>query len=75
MLGGSSARKHEITLYVYCGLIGKDLFTQNFFARCFVLQDQMSSIRMMMANNAEDPNTIDIVRARCVDLIFVVRSD
>ena len=37
MLGGSTARNHEITLYVYLGLVGKDLFVQNFFGRCFLL--------------------------------------
>jgi len=67
MLGGSSARNHEITLYVYLGLIGKDIFTQNFFGRCFVLADQMSDIRRMMQTETEDPNTIDTVRSRLAD--------
>jgi len=64
MLGGSTARNHEITLYVYLGLVSKDLFVQNFFGRCFLLQDHMLDTRKMMENQSEDPNIIQIVRKR-----------
>jgi len=67
LLGGRTARKHEITLYVYLGLIGKDIFTQNYFNRSFILLDAMADIRKMMSTKQADPNTIDIVRTRLAD--------
>lgn len=56
-----------MTLYVYLGLIGKDIFTQNFFNRAFILLDQMADIRRTMQTKTADPNTIDIARMRLAD--------
>jgi len=67
LLGGRSARKHERTLYVYLGLIGKDIFIQNYFNRSFILLDTMSEVRKQMSTKTADPNTIDIVRARLAE--------
>ncbi len=64
LMRGTNARKHEMTLFVYLGLIGKDLFTQNFFNRAFVVMDNMADVRKTMGTLASDPNTIDIVRNR-----------
>lgn len=62
LLGGTNSRMHEPTLLSYLSLTGKDIFIQNFFARCFITLDSLRSIRRLILDSAKDPNALETVR-------------
>lgn len=75
LIAGPNSRHHEPLLCSYLEYESMNLFTQNYFARTFVVVDDMKTIRALIEEFERDPNRLDEIRTRlstlCKEIILL----
>lgn len=64
LIVGPNARHHEPLLCAYLQFITIDIFLQNFFARLWILNDDMATTSRIIESGSRDPRSLDRVRYR-----------
>ncbi|KAH9080029.1 hypothetical protein Ae201684P_020608 [Aphanomyces euteiches] len=64
LIAGPNSRHHEPLLCSFLEYESMNLFTQNFFARMFILVDDMKTVRTMVDVAERDPNCLADIRRR-----------
>lgn len=64
LIAGPNSRHHEPLLCSFLQYEVMNLFTQNFFARMFVIVDDMAQVRQLIENAEKDPNRLQEIRRR-----------
>ncbi len=62
LVAGPNSRHHEPLLTSFLQFQSMDLFVKNYFARLFILVDDMARIRMKIDKWNEDPNNLTYIR-------------
>ncbi|TYZ60327.1 hypothetical protein PybrP1_010820, partial [[Pythium] brassicae (nom. inval.)] len=68
LIAGPNSRHHEPLLCSFLQYEAMNLFTQNFFARMFVVVDDMKQVRRLIETAAKDPNRLREIRNRLAAL-------
>ncbi|OQR92707.1 WD repeat protein 35 [Achlya hypogyna] len=64
LIAGPNSRHHEPLLCSFLEYESMNLFTQNFFARMFIVVDDMKTVRGMLEIADRDPNRLHEIRTR-----------
>ncbi|ETV92521.1 hypothetical protein H310_13202 [Aphanomyces invadans] len=64
LIAGPNSRHHEPLLCSFLEYESMNLFTQNFFARVFIVVDDMKTVRTMIDVAERDPNRLSDIRRR-----------
>ncbi|KAG9400358.1 hypothetical protein AC1031_010578 [Aphanomyces cochlioides] len=64
LIAGPNSRHHEPLLCSFLEYESMNLFTQNFFARMFILVDDMKTVRTIVDVAERDPNCLADIRRR-----------
>ncbi|KAF0700918.1 Aste57867_8566 [Aphanomyces stellatus] len=64
LIAGPNSRHHEPLLCSFLEYESMNLFTQNFFARMFIVVDDMKTVREMLDIADRDPNRLSDIRRR-----------
>lgn len=64
LVAGPNSRHHEPLLCAYLQFITIDIFLQNFFARIWILNDDMQTTNSIILGGAKDPRSLDRIRYR-----------
>ncbi|KAJ8550446.1 hypothetical protein ON010_g10623 [Phytophthora cinnamomi] len=64
LIAGPNSRHHEPLLCSYLQYESMNLFTQNFFARMFIIVDDMAQVRKLVETAEKDPNRLREIRNR-----------
>lgn len=64
LIAGPNSRHHEPLLCAYLEFESMNIFTQNYFARTFVVVDDMKTIRALIEQYEKDPNRLLEIRTR-----------
>ncbi len=65
---GPHARKHEPLLCAYMQFITLDIFLQNYFARMWILKEDMETTDEVIDSTSSNPNALSIARDRMLAL-------
>eukprot|EP00605_Chrysophyceae_sp_TOSAG23-4_P001509 GSChrysophyteH1.ASY1.ANO1.1653.1 assembled CDS len=67
LVAGPNSRHHEPLLCAYLQFITIDIFLQNFFARIWILNDDLITTNKIIGEGEKDPKALDRIRYRiCV---------
>ncbi|GMF31451.1 unnamed protein product [Phytophthora lilii] len=64
LIAGPNSRHHEPLLCSFLQYESMNLFTQNFFARMFIIVDDMAQVRKLIETAEKDPNRLREIRNR-----------
>ena len=64
LVSGPNSRHHEPLLCAYLQFITIDIFLQNFFARLWILNDDMSTTYKIVEDASNDPRSLPVIRYR-----------
>ncbi|TMW62516.1 hypothetical protein Poli38472_005134 [Pythium oligandrum] len=64
LIAGPNSRHHEPLLCSFLQYESMNLFTQNFFARMFIIVDEMAQVRELIDTATKDPNRLRQIRDR-----------
>lgn len=64
LVAGPNSRHHEPLLCAYLQFITIDIFLQNFFARIWILNDDMQTTNAIIAEGDKDPRALNRIRYR-----------
>ncbi|KAG7386680.1 WD repeat-containing protein 35 [Phytophthora pseudosyringae] len=64
LIAGPNSRHHEPLLCSFLQYESMNLFTQNFFARMFIIVDDMAQVRKLIESAQKDPNRLRDIRSR-----------
>jgi len=64
LVAGPNSRHHEPLLCAYLQFITIDIFLQNFFARIWILNDDMQTTNKIILDGAKDPRSLNRIRYR-----------
>uniref|UniRef100_K3WM40 Uncharacterized protein n=1 Tax=Globisporangium ultimum (strain ATCC 200006 / CBS 805.95 / DAOM BR144) TaxID=431595 RepID=K3WM40_GLOUD len=64
LIAGPNSRHHEPLLCSFLQYEAMNLFTQNFFARMFIIVDDMKQVRVLIDTAEKDPNRLREIRNR-----------
>ena len=64
LVAGPNSRHHEPLLCAYLQFITIDIFMQNYFARLWILGDDMQKTDIIIKNAGRDPTALDRIRYR-----------
>ncbi|KAL4133568.1 hypothetical protein PRIC2_003885 [Phytophthora ramorum] len=64
LIAGPNSRHHEPLLCSFLQYESMNLFTQNFFARMFIIVDDMTQVRKLIETAEKDPNRLREIRNR-----------
>eukprot|EP01038_Epipyxis_sp_PR26KG_P007778 gene7778-10566_t len=68
LLAGPNSRHHEPLLCAYLQFITIDIFLQNFFARIWILNDDMQTTNRIILEGEKDPRALNRIRYRITKL-------
>lgn len=68
LVAGPNSRHHEPLLCAYLQFITIDIFLQNFFARIWILNDDMQTTNTIILDGSKDPRSLDRIKYRIVKL-------
>lgn len=68
LVAGPNSRHHEPLLCAYLQFITIDIFLQNFFARIWILNDDMQTTNAIILDGSKDPRSLDRIKYRIVKL-------
>lgn len=68
LLAGPNSRHHEPLLCAYLQFITIDIFLQNFFARIWILNDDMQTTNKIILEGEKDPRALNRIRYRICKL-------
>jgi len=68
LVAGPNSRHHEPLLCAYLQFITIDIFLQNFFARIWILNDDMQTTNTIILEGSKDPRSLDRIKYRIVKL-------
>ncbi len=68
LVAGPNARHHEPLLCSYIAFAALDLFVRNYFARMFIVMDDMKEARAKITVSQEDPNSLIKIRNMIVNV-------
>lgn len=68
LVAGPNSRHHEPLLCAYLQFITIDIFLQNFFARIWILNDDMQTTNKIILEGDKDPRALQRIRYRIVKL-------
>jgi WD repeat-containing protein 35 len=68
LVAGPNSRHHEPLLCAYLQFITIDIFLQNFFARLWILNDDMLTTNKIILEGDKDPRALDRIRYRICKL-------
>lgn len=68
LVAGPSSRHHEPLLCAYLQFVTIDIFLQNFFARLWILSDDMQKTNRIIDEGAKDPKALGRIRYRICKL-------
>ncbi|KAG6964097.1 hypothetical protein JG687_00006171 [Phytophthora cactorum] len=68
LIAGPNSRHHEPLLCSFLQYESMNLFTQNFFARMFIIVDDMAQVRKLIETSEKDPNRLREIRNRLASL-------
>lgn len=68
LVAGPNSRHHEPLLCAYLQFITIDIFLQNFFARIWILNDDMQTTNSIIMDGAKDPRSLGRIKYRIVKL-------
>lgn len=68
LVAGPNSRHHEPLLCAYLQFITIDIFLQNFFARIWILNDDMLTTNRIIMEGNKDPRSLDRIKYRIVKL-------
>jgi hypothetical protein len=68
LVAGPNSRHHEPLLCAYLQFITIDIFLQNFFARIWILNDDMQTTNKIIMEGSKDPRALDRIKYRIVKL-------
>ncbi|KUF87047.1 WD repeat protein 35 [Phytophthora nicotianae] len=68
LIAGPNSRHHEPLLCSFLQYESMNLFTQNFFARMFIIVDDMAQVRKLIETAEKDPNRLREIRNRLASL-------
>merc|ERR1711871_402604 len=68
LVAGPNSRHHEPLLCAYLQFITIDIFLQNFFARLWILNDDMSVTNKIIGTGEQDPKALTRIRYRICKL-------
>lgn len=68
LLAGPNSRHHEPLLCAYLQFITIDIFLQNFFARIWILNDDMQTTNNIILNGEKDPRALERIHYRICKL-------
>lgn len=68
LVAGPNSRHHEPLLCAYLQFITIDIFLQNFFARIWILNDDMQTTNKIIMEGAKDPRSLERIKYRIVKL-------
>ena len=64
LVAGPNSRHHEPLLCAYLQFITIDIFMQNYFARLWILSDDMQKTNLIIEGSNKDPTALDRIRYR-----------
>merc|ERR1711871_1466425 len=64
LVAGPNSRHHEPLLCAYLQFITIDIFMQNYFARLWILSDDMQKTNVIIEGSNKDPTALDRIRYR-----------
>ena len=64
LVAGPNSRHHEPLLCAYLQFITIDIFMQNYFARLWILSDDMQKTNLIIEGSRRDPTALDRIRYR-----------
>ena len=64
LVAGPNSRHHEPLLCAYLQFITIDIFMQNYFARLWILSDDMQKTNTIIEGSNKDPTALDRIRYR-----------
>ena len=68
LVAGPNSRHHEPLLCAYLQFITIDIFLQNFFARIWILNDDLVTTNKIIEGGKKDPKSLDRIRHRICQL-------
>jgi WD repeat-containing protein 35 len=68
LVAGPNSRHHEPLLCAYLQFITIDIFLQNFFARLWILNDDMTTTNKIIVDGEKDPRALQRIRYRICKL-------
>merc|ERR1740138_1417222 len=68
LVAGPNSRHHEPLLCAYLQFITIDIFMQNYFARLWILNDDMQTTNVIIEESAKDPTALKRIRYRICKL-------
>ncbi|CEG49204.1 uncharacterized protein PHALS_06978 [Plasmopara halstedii] len=68
LIAGPNSRRHEPLLCSFLQFESMNLFTQNFFARMFIIIDDMAQVRALIETAEKDPNRLRSIRNQLATL-------
>lgn len=68
LVAGPNSRHHEPLLCAYLQFITIDIFLQNFFARIWILNDDMQTTNAIIQEGTKDPRALGRIKYRIVKL-------